>query len=145
LRPGNAAYRGFKRSGTAKRLRSIVESNMPAERNKIEEIIRERTLGGGEKGLEEILLLQLLTNPQGTTDPNLLPLLVLLLGGSGRRGRFDRLALVAVLISQQQQQAQAAASASGVPPPLSNTLPLLLALGLFGEEREREVVELKKS
>lgn len=121
----------------------MADTHMPTQA-KIEEIIRERTLGGSEKGFEEILLLQLLTNPQGTTDPNLLPLL-LLLGGSGRRGRFDRLALVAILISQQQQQAQAAASTSGVPAPPNNLLPLLLALGLFGEEREREVLEVKKA
>jgi hypothetical protein len=86
----------------------------------------------------------MLTNQQGMTDSSLLPL-VLLLGGSGRRGRFDKLALIAVLISQQQQQAQAAAAASGgVAPPPNNSLALLLALGLFGEEREREVVELKQ-
>ncbi len=60
----------------------------------------------------------------------------------GRRGRIDKLALVALLMSQQQQ-AQAAASASGVPPPpANNMLPLLLAFGLFGEEREREVIDI---
>jgi len=103
----------------------------------IEEVI-ERCSGGGGRGIEEILLLQCLTNPQGM-DPNLLPIL-LLAGSSGRRGRMDRLALVAILMQQQQAQAAAAtATASGVTPPpstSSNILPLLLALGLFGEERE---------
>ena len=114
---------------------------------KLEEIIRERTLGGSEKGLEEVLLLQLISNPQGI-DQNILPYLVLLLGPG--RGRLDKFALVTLLISQQQAQAQAA-TASGAPPPTtSNILPLLLAFGLFGEEREREeryvdVRELKKA
>jgi hypothetical protein len=100
---------------------------------KIVEEVRERGFGGSERGVEEILLLLSLTNQQGI-DQNLLPLLLLAGGGFGRRGRFDRLALVAYLVSQQQ--AQAAASTSGVPPqPSTNMLPLLLALGLFGEER----------
>jgi hypothetical protein len=106
------------------------------------EIIKERF--GGEKGLQEFLLLQLLTNPQGV-DPSILPLLVLSSGGGGRGRRSEMLALMAVVLaSQAQQTAQAAQAATGgvTPPPTApqsstNTgLLMALALGLFGEERE---------
>jgi hypothetical protein len=100
---------------------------------KIIEELRERFCSG-ERGIEEFLLLQLVTNPQGLDINSILPLLLIGGGGFGRRGRSDKLALVAILIAQQQ--AQATAASSGTPAPASNMLPLLLALGLLGEERE---------
>jgi len=101
----------------------------------IEEIVegvRERGFGSGGRALEDVLLLQFLTNPQGM-DMNILPVLLLAGGGSGRRS--GRAALITYLVLQQQQQAQAAAtSGAGVPPqPANNLLPLLLALGFFEE------------
>jgi hypothetical protein len=108
---------------------------------KIDEMIRERISGGSgcASGIEEVLLLQLLTNnqnnQQGGDLNSLLPLLLLTGGGVGRRGRIDKLALVALIASQQQAQTSVNMS-GGSPQPSNNMLPLLLALGLFGEERE---------
>jgi hypothetical protein len=100
--------------------------------------IRDRFCGGeGEKGLAEILMLQLLTNPQAGTDPNLPLYLMLFAGGKHHHhGQFKKLAVMSLLT---QQQAQVAASGTTVAPPASNMLLLALALGLFGEE-DREVV-----
>jgi hypothetical protein len=117
---------------------------------KIDEMIRERISGGDgfETGLEEILLVQMLTgNQQGLDVNSLLPLLLLgKRGGFGRRRGIGRLALLALLASQQ---AQAAANVSGVggAPQSSNTtlLPLLLALGLFGEDRDDFRSPLRRS
>ncbi len=101
--------------------------------------IRDRFCGGeGEKGFAEILMLQLLTNPQAGTDPNL-PLYLMLFAGGGKHhhhGQFKKLAVMSLLT---QQQAQVAASGTTVAPPANNMLLLALAFGLFGEE-DREVV-----
>jgi hypothetical protein len=101
---------------------------------KIVEEVRDRCFGEGEGGVEELLLVQLLMNPQGI-DSNLLPL-ILLAGRGGFHGR-RKLALLAFAISQQQAQAATTAT-SGVQPTSSsnNLLMTILALGLFGEERE---------
>jgi hypothetical protein len=94
---------------------------------------RDRCFGGEKRGIEEVLLFQLMTNPQGMDINSILPLL--LLGGGGIKS--DKFALVLALVaSQQQAQAQAAAGTSGVPvPPPNNMLMLLLLLGDRGGYR----------
>jgi hypothetical protein len=102
---------------------------------KIDEMLRERISGGN--ALEEVLALQVLTSltsqQGGSADVNtLLPILMLLGGGGfGRRGRIDRFALAAMLLSQQSQSTSTVPGTS--PPPTLNLLTLLLALGLFGD------------
>jgi hypothetical protein len=99
----------------------------------IVELCREH-LSGEEKGIEEVLLLQALSGSQGGSpiDPTVL---ILLLAGTGRKrgGRFENLALLAILLQQQQQAQAAACSTTGVPvsPTTSNPLLALLALGIL--------------
>jgi hypothetical protein len=111
---------------------------------KIDEMIRERLSGGsGLSGLEDILLLQALTGVQGGQGLDLnsiLPALIVAGGGFGRggfgRGRAEKLALLALVTALQAQQAQTAGTISGgTQPASSNALPLLLAIGLLGEDR----------
>lgn len=106
------------------------------------EMFRDR-FSGGDRGIEELLLLQMLgTSQAGQTSIDPTTLLLLTMGGGPRRRDFKHLALVTLLL-QQQQQAQAAACAStGVPPPPAapnNTILMALAFGLF-DRRESEVV-----
>ena len=108
----------------------------------IVELVRDH-LCGEDKALEELLLIQALSGSQGggAIDPTTL---VLLLAATNRKsgGRFENLALLTVLLQQQQQAQAAACSTTGVPvpPPATNALPAVLALGLIdrpkGEIRE---------
>jgi hypothetical protein len=98
--------------------------------------LRDKCFGGEKRGIEEFLLIQLATNPQGIDLNSILPFILL----GGRGGRSDKFALVLALIASQQAQAQAAAGTSGTPvPPTNNMLPLLMLL--FGDrdcDRERD-------
>jgi hypothetical protein len=101
------------------------------------EHLKERWESGGEgrrhdRGMEEVLLLTLMTN-QGLDQSSLLPLLPLLFGDS-------KFAIVVAMIMQQQAANAAAAAASGVPAAapttgLNNVLPLLL---LLMRDRDRD-------
>jgi hypothetical protein len=98
--------------------------------------LRDKCFGGEKRGIEEFLLIQLATNPQGIDLNSILPFILL----GGRGGRSDKLALVLALIASQQAQAQATAGTSGTPvPPTNNMLPLLmLLLGDRDCDRERD-------
>jgi hypothetical protein len=100
--------------------------------------LRDKCFGGEKRGIEEFLLIQLATNPQGIDLNSILPFILL----GGRGGRSDKFALVLALIASQQAQAQAQATAgtSGTPvPPTNNMLPLLmLLLGDRDCDRERD-------
>lgn len=102
----------------------------------------------GERRLEDVLLL-LLANQQGQ-DPSALSnllnaaLLMKLVGGKSKG--IEGLLLATLLLNPAQQQS----AATGSQPLLGNMLPLLLALGLFGDEEKREggrpeVVEKKRA
>jgi hypothetical protein len=98
--------------------------------------LRDKCFGGEKRGIEEFLLIQLATNPQGIDLNSILPFILL----GGRGGRSDKFALVLALIASQQAQAQATAGTSGTPvPPTNNMLPLLmLLLGDRDCDRERD-------
>jgi hypothetical protein len=116
---------------------------------KIFEVIK-GGLGGEKGGIQEFLLLQLLTNPQGIA-PSILPLLLLSGGGGfGRGRRSEMLALMAFTAASQAQAAGAALNATtstgGIAPlpapgpvPQSSLTTLLTAMLLMGGE-ERELV-----
>jgi len=109
------------------------------------EVIRERF--GGEKGFPDLLAALLLSNPQGI-DPNILPLILFMGGGIGKGRRAEILAGLAYAnASQALSLAQTATGTSTTSTgttqqaqPFTNILPMLIAFGLFGEERERELV-----
>ena len=109
--------------------------------------LRERYFRGEKRGIEEFIILQLATNPQGMDLNSLLPLFLLTGGGF----RSDKLGLVLALIASQQAQAQAqtATSSTGVAPTTTtNTwLPLLFLLlgdGGWGEGRRRYHTEAEE-
>ena len=106
--------------------------------------LREKYFRGEKRGIEEFILFQLVTNPQGMDPNSLIPLLLLAGGGM----RSDKFALVLALLASQQaqNQAQAGTTTTGVAPSTTNNLlPLLLLLmgdplG-YGEGRRRYHVE----
>ena len=114
----------------------------------LEETIRERFGDIGDKGIEDIFLIQLLTGLQSGGDPStstLLPVLFAALAGRGRKShRFERIATIyaAYMAGQSAGAANAAlASTTGAPPPPqspNNLATMLLPLLLLGGE-ERDV------
>lgn len=104
---------------------------------KIDELIRERISEGSGLNVEDILLVQALTGSQGGQGLDLNAILPLLVAGGGiGRTRADRLALIALITALQAQQQTAGNISGGTQPTSTNTLTLLLALGLLGG-RER--------
>jgi hypothetical protein len=104
---------------------------------KIDEMIRERLSGGRGLGVEDILLVQALAGSQGGQGLDLNTLLpALIVGGGGiGRSRADRVALIALITALQAQQQAAGTISGGTQPTSNNTLTLLLALGLLGDDR----------
>jgi hypothetical protein len=104
------------------------------------EEIRDKFASGEERGIEEVLLWQLLSNPQQDSS-SIWPLFFLM--AERRRHSGSRMGLFFALMMAQQQQAMATAAATGgaplTAPQPNNMLPILAALML--EEREpRDVI-----